>query len=101
MNPSIKGAYNQLPQEQQAAYERDFRKRRKVVSTAYIAWFFLGWHYLYMGRVGMQFAFWFTGCFFVIGWFVDFFRVFGMVQRYNEDLSRELMVQHKALSAGI
>lgn len=47
----------------------------------------------------MQFAFWLS-CLILIGfvwWFVDLFRVAGMVTSMNEDLARQLMVEHKAL----
>ena len=66
---------------------------------AYIAWLVFGWHYLYMGRVGMQFAFWCTGGFLVVGYLIDFFRVPGMVSLRNEDLARELMAQHKLMAS--
>ena len=63
-----------------------------------MAWLLLGWHYLYLGRVGMQFAFWFTAGFLVIGWVIDFFRVPGMVRRHNDDVALELMAQHKLMA---
>jgi len=97
MPRSIQTAVESLPFEAQKDFNRDYRKRAKSIMVAYIAWFLLGWHYLYLGRVGMQFAFWFTLGFLIVGWFVDFFRIPGMVNRKNEDLSRELMSQYKSI----
>jgi TM2 domain-containing membrane protein YozV len=84
---------------QQKAFMRDYNSRCKSTLVAYFAWFLLGWHYLYLGRVGMQFAYWFTAGFLFIGWFIDFFRIPGMVARFNEDIARELMTQHKTMAA--
>ena len=96
---SVKDALGRLNPAQQKAYKRDYGRRRKSTLVAYIAWLVFGWHYLYMGRVGMQFAFWCTGGFLVVGYLLDFFRVPGMVSRHNEDLSRELMAQHKMMAS--
>ena len=96
---SVKAALGKLDLAQQKAYKRDYSRRRKSTLVAYIAWFLFAWHYLYMGRVGMQFAFWCTFCFCVVGYFIDFFRIPGMVSRHNEDLARVLMAQHKMLAS--
>lgn len=95
---SVKAALNSLDPAQQKAFKKDFNRRKKSTGTAYLAWLLLGWHYLYLGRVGMQFAFWFTGGFLVVGWIIDFFRIPGMVGRMNEDTARELMAQHKTMA---
>ena len=96
---ALKSALGKLDPAQQKAYKRDYRRRCKSTLVAYLAWLLLGWHYLYMGRVGMQFAFWFTFGFLVIGYFLDFFRIPGMVSRHNEDLARVLMAQHKMMAS--
>jgi hypothetical protein len=84
---------------QQKAFRRDYASRSKSIFVAYLAWFLLGWHYLYLGRVGIQFAFWFTAGFFIVGWVIHFFRVPRLVARYNEDIARELMTQHKMMAS--
>ncbi len=99
LSPTMRAALAAMPAANQRAFRRDLRRRGKSTLVAYIAWLLLGWHYLYMGRIGMQFAFWFTGGFLVIGWVLDFFRVPGMVARHNEDVARALMVEHKALAS--
>ena len=96
---SVKASLGKLDSAQQKAYKRDYGRRRKSTLVAYIAWLVFGCHYLYMGRVGMQFAFWFTFGFLFVGYFLDFFRIPGMVSRQNEDLARVLMAQHKMLAS--
>lgn len=93
--------FESLNPDVQVRVERDYERRKKSMVAAYLAWLFLGWHYLYLRRVGMQFAFWLS-CLILIGfvwWFVDLFRVAGMVTSMNEDLARQLMVEYKALGA--
>jgi TM2 domain len=94
---SVSTALNSLPVDQQRNFRRDWRRREKKLGMAYLAWLLLGWHYLYLGRVGVQFAFWFTLGFLVIGWFVDFFRLPGMVRQMNEDNARNLMMEYKMM----
>ena len=91
--------FESLSPDVQIRVSRDYERRRKSKLFAYIAWLTLGWHYLYLRRVGLQFAFW-VSIIIVIGfvwWFVDLFRVGGLVDEMNEDLARQLMVEYKAL----
>jgi len=96
--PSVKNAKAGLTKDQQRAFNQELSRDSKSVVMAYVAWLLLGWHYLYLGRVGMQFAFWFTGCFLIVGWFVDFFRIPGMVKKHNDETARRLMTQHKMMA---
>ena len=95
---SLLPAYQRLSPEAQLAVDRDYAARAKDLGFAYLAWFLLGWHYLYLRRVGLQIAFWFTFGGVMVWWFIDAFRLPGIVRRLNEDTARELMVQHRALS---
>ncbi|MDR3560847.1 MAG: TM2 domain-containing protein [Negativicutes bacterium] len=97
MKSSIKMAMASLPPEAQKEFMRDLNKRSKSVVVAYLAWFLLGWHYLYLGKTGKQFAFWFTFGFLVVGWIVDFFRIPGMVALVNDDMALSLISQYKTM----
>jgi hypothetical protein len=96
---SLRPVLEKLPPEVQIDVQRAYERRAKSTVFAYIAWLLLGWHYLYLRRVGLQFAFWLTLGGFLIWWFIDFFRIPGLVSRMNEDTARELMVQYKDLNA--
>ena len=89
--------FDSLSAEAQISVKRDLERRSKSMVFAFIAWFCLGWHYLYLKRIGLQVVFWFTLGGFGVWWFIDLFRVAGIVNAMNEDLARELMVQYKAL----
>ena len=96
---SVQAALKGLDKVEQKAFRKEFNQRSRSTFTGYLAWALLGWHYLYLGKVGLQFAFWFTGGFLVVGWLIDFFRLPGMIRQFNDDLARQLMVEHKALAS--
>ena len=95
---SVTIALAKLEPEFQQAFQREYSKRRKSLFMAYVAWFLLGWHYLYLGKIGLQFAFWFTAGGFLVWWVLDFFRLPGVVSRLNEDTALELMTQIKTMA---
>ena len=98
MNSTVQAAFSKLGKTEQKALKREYGRRCKNVTTGFLAWGLLGWHYLYFGRVGMQFAFWCTGGFLIVGWILDLFRIRGMVRRHNETVSSELITQHRLLN---
>ena len=95
---SVNSALLTLDPEQQKSFKREYNARAKSTLITFATWLIFGWHYLYLGRVGMQFAFWFTGGFLVVGWIIDFSRIPGMVSRYNADCARELMAQYRMIT---
>lgn len=92
----VQAGFHALDAETQRAFQRDLKQRRKSLGTAYITWLVLGWHYLYLGRILMQLAFWGTLGGFFVWWLIDFFRLPGIVRRHNEDMARQLMVEYRA-----
>lgn len=80
-----------LPPEQQSAFVEAYRRRAKSTGTAYLLWFCLGWHYAYLGRWGWQVLFWLTAGGLLFWWFIDLFRIPGMVRLYNEDVATSVM----------
>lgn len=97
---SVTGVLAKLPEEAQIQFRRDYEERSKSLFTAYLLWFLFGWHYLYLKRVGMQFAFWFTFGFLLIGWAIDFVRLPRLVRQFNDDLAIERIGQYRALHNG-
>lgn len=62
----------------------------KSTFTAFVLFFFLGAHYAYMGKWGIQFLFWFTLGGLGIWTIVDIFMMSGMVQDHNNLINKEL-----------
>jgi hypothetical protein len=92
---SVKALQEKIDPEMRNAFARDYSRRRKKLLIAYLL-FLLGWHYLYLGKLGLQVAFLITlGGFFLWG-LVDLFRLPGMVARINEGIARELATLYGA-----
>ncbi len=98
MPDAVYAAHAKLNPEMQEAFGHDYVRRRKSLLLAYIAWLLLGWHYLYLGKVGLQFAFWFTAGGFFVWWFLDLFRLPGVVARHNDDVALQLMAQYRMIA---
>lgn len=95
----VQAGFQTLDSKTQKAFLRDLKQRRKSLGTAYLAWFLLGWHYLYLGRVLVQIAFWITFGGFLVWWLIDLFRLPGVVRRLNEDTARRLLAEYRACLA--
>ena len=89
--------YNELSPEGQVQFNRDFNSKKRSVGIMYLLWFLLGWHYAYLGRWGMAFLYFFTTGFFIIGIFIDMFRIPSMTRAYNEELAMDIMSKIKML----
>lgn len=72
----------------QEAFLTEFRKRKKSTFMAYLLWFvFPAWHYFYLGKVWLNLLFWITFGGLGIWWFIDLFRIYGMVREYNKSVA--------------
>jgi len=90
----VKAAQAKLDPKLQEAFARDYARRRKSLLIAYLLCL-LGWHYLYLGKISLQFAFWITLGGFLVWGLVDLFRLPGMVARRNEETAWALMSQYR------
>ena len=66
------------------------QSQMKSVGLAYVMWVLLGAHYAYLGRWGLQIAFWLTLGGLGIWAFIDLFRIPGLVADHNWDVAEEL-----------
>lgn len=55
----------------------------KSTGTAYVFWFFLGAHYAYLGKWGIQFLYWFTLGGLFIWAIIDLFTMSSKVEAHN------------------
>ena len=86
--PSIQHVVAQMDTGSQNAFFNEYERKKKKKSIGWIAWLLIGWHYLYAGKVGVQFAFWFTLGGFGIWWMVDLFRIPSIMRSANELIAR-------------
>lgn len=94
---ALRGVHLGLPPNTQSLVLRDYEVRKKSAFFAYFFWFFFGFHYLYLGRIGIQLIYWLTVGGFGFWMLIDLFRIPGMVERKNEDIARELTAQYQAI----
>ncbi len=66
------------------------QSKMKSSGIAYLLWFFLGIHYIYLGKWGWQFLYWITAGGLGFWAFFDLFTIPGKVDRYNRRLSVQI-----------
>ena len=62
----------------------------KSSGTAWIMYWFLGCHYAYLGKWGIQLAYWFTLGGLGLWMFIDMFRLSGLVKKHNNLIYQQL-----------
>jgi len=62
----------------------------KSSGTAWVMYWFLGCHYGYLGKWGVQLAYWFTLGGLGLWIFVDLFRVGGLVKKHNNLIYQQI-----------
>ena len=62
----------------------------KSSGTAWIMYLFLGCHYAYLGKWGVQLAYWFTLGGLGLWMFIDMFRLSGLVKKHNNLIYQQI-----------
>lgn len=77
-----------MPAEKQEFFVDEYRAKAKSTGLTYFLWLLpiVGLHYLYLGNLGMALFFFLSFGGLGIWWFVDIFRIPGMVKSYNRDV---------------
>ena len=70
--------------------KRELQGEIKSKGTAFLMYWFLGAHYAYLGKWGIQLAYWFTLGGLGVWLMVDLFRIGGLVKRHNNLIYEEL-----------
>jgi TM2 domain-containing membrane protein YozV len=84
--------------QQRAAFQSKYATERKSPETALILAIF-GLHYFYVGKIGLGILMWIS-LFLVVGivwWFIDLFRVKGIVHEFNDLKAQEVAQQVRLL----
>ncbi|MAM89544.1 MAG: hypothetical protein CME36_19780 [unclassified Hahellaceae] len=96
---ALQAVIRKLSPEQRNLFTQEFEAKRKNTGMTYFLWF-IGFHYLYLNRVGIFFLYWLS-CVLIIGliWLIaDAFRIPGMVQRRNEEIAEQILKNMIALN---
>jgi hypothetical protein len=87
-----------MSEEKQEVFLEEYNRRKKSTLIAYILWLCLGLHYIYFGKWGTQFIFWFTGGGLIIWYCIDLLRIPGIVSDHNKTIAIEVMMNLKTIS---
>ncbi len=76
-----------------------YASREKKKSIAYILWFVIGLYYFYLGKPLRNLLLWaLSFCFIgIIWWFIDLFRISGMVKKKNKEILQACIVEAQKL----
>lgn len=91
----LQSAFERLPANVQVVVWRDYQSYRKSGGLAYVLWLCFGFHYLYLGQIGLQLLYWLTFGGFGLWALIDLFRIPGMVERKNETILLQVMTQYQ------
>lgn len=83
--------FEQLPQEKKEKFLYHFSQKAKSPEMAFWACILFGWHYIYLGEIGKQILFWFTGGGLLIWALVDLFSIKKKVQEHNRSAALEAL----------
>src|SRR5882757_4142275 len=67
----VRNELARLSPQKQAEFLEEYKRNKKSVGAAYALWFFLGWHYAYQRKWGLQFLYWFTAGGVFVWTFID------------------------------
>ena len=97
--PSIvKNEIVKMPANKQGLFIDEFYRKSKNKGIAYLLWFIIGLHYIYLDKLGWQLFYWVTLGSFLIWMFIDIFRIPGMVNDYNDDIAVDILRDIKIIS---
>jgi len=84
--------------EAQGMFLEEYRRKQKQTGLTYLFWFLLGFHYIYLGKIGWQILYWLTFAGLGIWAIIDLFRIPGMVRNYNKDVSMDVLRDLKIMN---
>jgi hypothetical protein len=87
--PLVRNALAKMDVAHQDEFAQEYQRKSKSVLKAYLFWSF-GCHYLYLNRMSTQVAYWWTVGGALCWWFIDIFRMPGMVAQFNRDQAVEI-----------
>jgi hypothetical protein len=94
----VRNELARLSAQKQEEFLEEYHRNKKSVGAAYALWFFLGWHYAYQRKWGVQVLYWVSAGGVGVWALIDLFRVPGMIGGYNKDRAVDVMRNLQAIS---
>jgi len=96
----VKNELAKMPAQKQEEFVEEYKRKAKSLGVAYLFLIIvLAMHYGYLRKWGLQVVFWLTGGGFLIWWFIDLFRLPGLVKNYKKDIATDTFRNLKAMSS--
>lgn len=95
----VRNSMDKMTEEQRREYLEEYRRKKKSYVFAYFSWVLVGFHYAYLGKWGVQLVFWLTCGGLFIWYFIDIFRIPGLVDNKNREIAVEALKDWKILSS--
>ena len=95
----VKAEIVKMSADKQGQFIDEFRRKSKSVGMAYLLWFIIGLHYIYLDKLGLQLFYWVTLGGFLIWMLIDLFRMPGMVRDYNRDVAMDVFRDLKIITS--
>lgn len=94
----VRNELSKMSAQYQEEFVEEFKRKSKSIAIAYILLLFVfTLHYAYVRKWGLQILFWLTFGGFFIWWFIDLFRLPGIIRDYNKDTAVDIMRNLKAI----
>lgn len=94
----VRNELAKLSAQKQEEFIEEYKRKAKSIGVAYVLWFLLGWHYIYLRKWGLQVLYWVTLAGLLIWMIADAFRIPGMIRDYNKDIATDVLRNLKAIS---
>ena len=95
----VRNELAKMTAQKQEEFLEEFKRNSKSIGLAYLFLLIIfAAHYAYLKKWGIQVIFWITGGGMLIWWFIDIFRIPGLVRNYNKDVATNVMRNLKAIS---
>jgi hypothetical protein len=95
----VRNELAKMSAQKQEEFVEEYKRKSKSLGFAYLFLVFVfSIHYGYLGKWGLQIVFWLTGGGFLVWWFIDLFRLPGLVKDYNKDIATDVMRNLKSVS---
>jgi len=90
---SVTAQLSELPEEAQKEFFDEYNRNSKSLTVSYLLQFFGGFHYIYMGKVGLQILFWLSQLVGIgaLWWVIDLFRMPTMIAENNNKMAEETL----------
>lgn len=94
----VKNELTKCSAQKQEEFIEEYKRRKKSLAVAYLLLFIFPVYYGYLKKWGLLVLYWFTGAGCMLWWFIDIFRLPGLVNNYNKDIAMDVMRSLVAIS---